>query len=271
MTPVTEFPDTIRFYDVPGGLNFRDIGGYETADGRRVRYGQLFRSGLMSGFEDKAVEEIAALGIRSVCDFRAREERDQHPSHWLAGRDILQSVREDSDGSGDLLAFYRAVEAEPGSAREIMLRGYRTMPYALAPSYRALFQRLLAGETPLIFHCAGGKDRTGIAAALVLTALGVPRAMVLRDYQTTDRLYDQLFAVMRAQVDGMMDLERNRAIWAPLLVCHPDYLNATFDEMDRRDGGVEAYLHAHAGVDAEAIQQLRATFTEPLQPGIRPS
>lgn len=65
MTPATEYSDTIRFYDVPGGLNFRDIGGYETADGRRVSYGQLFRFGLMSDFEDGAVQEIAALGIRN--------------------------------------------------------------------------------------------------------------------------------------------------------------------------------------------------------------
>jgi protein-tyrosine phosphatase len=259
----TDYPENIRFYDVPGGLNFRDVGGYATVDGRRVRYGQLFRSGLMSGFEDGAVGEIAALGVRSVCDLRAREERDQHPSHWLTGREIHQSVREDSDGSGDLLEFYRSVEAEPGSAREIMLRGYRTMPYTLAPSYRALFQRLLAGETPLIFHCAAGKDRTGIAAALVLTALGVPRDMVLRDYRTTDRLYDQLFAVMRAQVDGILDLERNGEIWDPLLVCDPDYLAATFEEMDRRDGGVEAYLRTHAGVGEREIEQLRDTLTEP--------
>lgn len=263
MTPATEFPASIRFYDVPGGLNFRDLGGYDTIDGRRVRYGQLFRSGLMSNFDEQAIGEIAALGIRSVCDLRAREEREKHPSHWLSGRDIHQSLREDSDGSGDLLTFYRAIEAAPGSAREVMLRGYRTMPYTLAPAYRSLFERLLAGEVPLVFHCAGGKDRTGIAAALVLTALGVPRDMVMRDYQTTDRLYDQLFAVMREQTDGILDVERNREIWAPLLVCHTDYLEATFAEMAKRDGGVEGYLRAHAGVDDKAMQQLRDALTEP--------
>lgn len=262
MKPATEFPENIRFYDVSGGLNFRDIGGYKTEDGRTVRYGQLFRSGVMSGLQEDAIEEIAALGIRSVCDLRSRDEREAQPSHWLAGRDIHQSLREDGDGVGDLLKFYNAIEAAPETARDVMVHGYRTMPYALAPSYRAMFARLLAGETPLLFHCAGGKDRTGIAAALILSALGVPRDMILRDYRTTDRLFDRLFDVMRSQVAGIMDIDRNRDIWRPLLVCHPDYLEASFDEFEKRDGGVFGYLASHAGVDATGIQILRQRYTE---------
>lgn len=264
MIPATEFPANVRFYDVAGGLNFRDLGGYETVDGRRVRYGELFRSGMMSGLEDDAIAEVAALGIRSVCDLRARDEREKHPSRWLEGRGIHLSLREDGDGTGDLLAFYTKIEAAPETAREVMIASYRSMPYTLAPSYRALFARLLAGETPLIFHCAGGKDRTGIAAALVLTALGVPRELVVRDYQTTDRFFEQLFEVMRAQVAGVMDIERNREIWRPLLVCHPDYLQATLDEIEERDGSVEAYLRTHADVDDEGLEQLRSRYTEPL-------
>lgn len=262
MIPSTDFPETIRFYDVAGGLNFRDIGGYENEDGHTVRYGQLFRSGVMSALQEDAVEEIAALGIRSVCDLRSRDEREAHPSHWLAGRDIHLSLREDSDGVGDVLKFYNAIEATPHIARDVMIAGYRTMPYALAPSYRALFARLLAGETPLIFHCAGGKDRTGIAAALILSALGVPRETILRDYQTTDRIFDRLFELMQSQVAGHMDLDQNLKIWRPLLVCHPDYLQASFDAFDKNDGGLLGYLATHAGVDEAGIELLRQRYTE---------
>ena len=261
MTPATDFPATIRFHDVPGGLNFRDIGGYATADGRTVRYGQLFRSGQMSGLHGDAAAQIAGLGIRSVCDLRAPDERDAHPSHWLAGRDIHVSQREDGDGVGDVLKFYHAIAATPHIARDVMINGYRTMPYALAPSYRALFARLLAGETPLVFHCAGGKDRTGIAAALILSALGVPRDAILRDYQATDRIFEHLFEVMRSQVAGSLDLDENREIWRPLLVCHPDYLEASFEAFEQQDGGVMGYLATHAGLDTAGFATLRDRFT----------
>ena len=262
MNPTTDFPDTIRFYDLTGALNFRDIGGYENEEGRRVRYGQVFRSGHMSGLRDDAAGKIAELGIRSVCDLRAPDEREAHPSHWLTGRDIQQSLRDDTDGVGDVLKFYRAIEATPQIAQDVMFEGYRNMPYALAPSYRALFARLLAGGTPLIVHCAGGKDRTGIAAALILSALGVPRATILRDYQATDRVFDRLFAVMGAQVGSAIDLERNREVWRPLLVCHPAYLEASFDAFEKNDGGVYGYLATHANVDAADIRLLRERYTE---------
>ncbi len=261
MLPTTEFPETIKFYDFEGGINFRDIGGYRTEDGRTVRYGQFFRSGMMSGLTESDVGELNALTIRSICDFRSRNEREEHPSHWIAGKDIDQSLRHDTDGLGDVTKFYESVRKAPEMAREVMLGAYRTMPYTLAESYRAMFAFMLAGRVPMIFHCAGGKDRTGIAAGLVLTALGVPRDTILQDYRATDRLYDRLFEVMRAQAEGSFDLDKDREIWRPLLVCEPAYLEATFAEMELRDGSVEGFLNDHVGVDGSALEKLRQLYT----------
>lgn len=262
MTPITEFPENIRFYDFDGSVNFRDIGGYQTEDGRVVRHDSLFRCGNMSYLSAKGMADLQALGIRAVCDFRSTDERDAHPNHWMADSDIHYAYRDDKDRIGDMADFYLGIQDAPEKAAEIMRAGYRTMPYNLAPSYRTLFEILLAAKVPMIFHCAGGKDRTGIAAGLILTALGVPQSTILLDYQATDRQVDTLYQLMMDQTKDIPGINPDRDLWSPLLASDPNNLLASFDEMTQRDGSVNAYLETHCGLDANAIQRLRELYTQ---------
>jgi hypothetical protein len=86
------------------------------------------------------------------------------------------------------------------AARSGMIAGYREVPYQLAPAYRALFGYLKAGAVPLVFNCAAGKDRAGTAAALLLTALGVPREIVVEDYLLTNTAYDVEASLLKKAV-----------------------------------------------------------------------
>jgi protein-tyrosine phosphatase len=262
MTSATPPTDPARAPAFEGAMNFRDLGGYETVDGRRVRHGRFFRSGLMSELTDADIAAIRQLEIRSVCDFRAPEEREAHPSRWFEGQDIRHSIREDTENIGNIAKFYEMVLEGADVARSIMTDGYRKIPYMLAPSYRAMFDFILAGHVPIVFHCTVGKDRTGIASALLLTALGVPRERVVEDFRATDRIYDRIFDLVRNQARQSVHIEDDSDIWPPLLLSDPAYLDAMYDEFTTRHGGIEGYLHEQLGVDAAAIDRLRQLHTE---------
>lgn len=243
-------------------MNFRDLGGYRTGDGRAVRHGQLYRSGTMGGLTAGDIAKVRELSIRTVCDFRMIEERDRQPSLWLENSDIRYCVRNDGEVVGNVAKFYGMIGDAPHAAAEVMIDSYRKMPFALAASYREVFQLLLAGEAPLVFHCTVGKDRTGLGAALLLTALGVTRDEVMRDYQATDRLYDRLLALVQAQALDAANLEGGDDLWRPLLVSDPLYLDTAFATIAEQHGSLEAYFDAVLGVDAEGIARLRDLYTE---------
>lgn len=133
-----------RLIPLEGGRNFRDLGGYLTSDGRRVKWRKLFRSGSMAGLTAADYGSLSSLSIKIVCDLRTAQE----------------------------------IEAElstPKMARAAMIQGYRRLPFEQVPAHRELFRRLAAGDVPLVFNCSAGKDRAGTAAALILSALGVLR------------------------------------------------------------------------------------------------
>lgn len=131
--------------------------------------------------------------------------------------------------------------------------------------FRDLFQTLLAAEGAVLYHCSAGKDRTGVATGLVLTALGVPRETVLADYALSNRYYrmDVSQAATRAPTAEM----RMFASLPPEVVkvfqgVEPEYLEAVFQEIDRRYGGFDVYLQKELGVGPAEIAKLKATYLE---------
>jgi len=238
-----------------GGFNLRDMGGYAAAEGRTVKRGMLYRSGIMSMLSEADERHLAGLGIATVCDFRRAGERRRDPTRWCEPAGVFYWARDYSESSGVLGEMLRGSAPTTDGVRAMMLNLYRELPVDHAPSYRVLFERLVGGHVPLLFNCSAGKDRTGVAAALILSALGVPREMIVEDYLLTNRYAD----FSRMMERGTVDLERYRAIGAevlaPLLAADADYLAAMFDSLDRDHGGVDAYLQA-IGVDDGARAQL---------------
>lgn len=244
-----------------GGFNLRDMGGYATTDGRVVKRGVLYRSGMMSMLTEADERHLAALGIVTVCDLRRAGERERDPTRWCDSSELLYWSRDYSASSGVLSELLRGSDRTAEGMRATMLGLYREILVDHAPSYRFLFERLLGGHVPLLFNCSAGKDRTGVAAALILSVLGVPRDTIVEDYLLTNHYAD--FSRMMRRGNDMMERYRSVGpeVLKPLLAADADYLAAMFESLDRDHGGIDAYLHA-IGVDGAAETRLRGLLLD---------
>lgn len=247
--------DASRLLPLQGGFNLRDMGGYAAADGRRVKSRMLYRSGLMSLLTPADERHLADLGITTVCDLRRGGERRRDPTRWCEPAGVHYWARDYDESSGVLSELLRGGISSAHAMRSAMLSLYPEILVDHAPSYRFLFERLIDGHVPLLFNCSAGKDRTGVAAALILSALGVSRDTIIEDYLLTNRHAD--FSRMTHGADGARRFgSADEAVTRPLFAADADYLAAAFDSLDRDHGGLDAYLAA-IGVDAEGRRRLR--------------
>lgn len=243
----------VRVLPLRGALNLRDMGGYHAADGRRVRAGMLYRSGRMSLLTEADEAHMAGLGIRVVCDLRNNDERTRHPTRWCEAGGAQLWAREYAEHSGQLERVLRDSTVTVDEARAAMMDLYRGLPFDHADSYAWMFARLVAGDMPLLLNCTAGKDRTGMAAALLLHALGVSPDQIIADYTATNNAD---LSALTAGNDGLDGLAPDVA--AVLLAADPDYLAAAWDELGGQFGDVDGYLARSLGVDDAARERLRA-------------
>lgn len=240
-----------------GALNFRDFGGQRTRDGRRVARGRLYRSDALWQFSDADLERFAALGIRTVCDFRADHERERWPNR-LPQAATLRSLGLGFTPQGTQAAWDAVNRGELSAqgVRDYMCDHYRALAGVHTEFYAAMFRALLEPDAvPFLVHCASGKDRTGFAAAIILLSLGVPREAVLADYVLSDRYRRDLWHLFHRHVDpGAYD-----AVGAAA----PAYLEAAFEVIDQRHGGEARYLREVMGLGDTDRARLAELLLEP--------
>lgn len=258
--PATAAPATHqRVIPLEGGQNFRDLGGYRTSDGHSVKWNVLYRSGAMNDLTLRDYEALRARGIRTVCDFRDTRERAAAPVKWPANaKPTIFADDYEMDSN------FRAL-MEPGltgeQAATVMAAGYRDMPFRFAGQYKRMFAQLAAGNAPLAFNCSAGKDRTGIAAALLLTALGVPYATVTQDYLLSNQYFKPRQMKADAQTAAFMKRISPDALKAMMGV-DKRYLDAAFDAIRSRPGGLDGYYRNDLGMDDAMKKALRARYLE---------
>ena len=244
--------DARRVIPLEGGRNFRDLGGYRTLDGRSVKWGKLYRSGSMAWLTPADYDRLATLAIKAVCDLRTVQECAAEPNRWCQAANIGYWAREHSDSFGELRKVMLSGLATPAMARAAMIEGYRRLPFEQAPAHQALFKRLAAGEVPLVVNCAAGKDRAGTAAALILSALGVPRETVVDDYVLTDRVVDlEAIFMNRKRKNELTHLPRG--VVRPILKADAGYLQAALDAVEERHGSVAVYVRDALGITEDAL------------------
>jgi protein-tyrosine phosphatase len=244
-----------------GGRNFRDLGGYRTLDGRRVKWGKLYRSGSMARLTLADSDRLSKLAIKTVCDLRTVQERTAEPNKWCEAAKIRYWAREHSDNFGELRKVMVSGLSTPEMARAAMIAGYRHLPFEQAPAHQVLFNRLAAGEVPLVFNCAAGKDRAGTAAALILSALGVPRETVVDDYVLTDRVVDlEAIFMDRKRKNELTD--QSRGVVTAILKADGSYLHAALDAVQEKHGTIAAYLRDALGITEEALFAMRQSLLE---------
>jgi protein-tyrosine phosphatase len=254
--------DFERALPLEGAFNLRDLGGYTTRGGGRVKRGMLYRSGTMSMLTETDERHLAALGIATVCDLRRPLERASQPTRWCEPAGVYYWSRDYTESSGVLAEVIKDTTATPTAMCDAMIKVYRAIPTDHAPAYKVMFERLLDGHVPLLFNCAAGKDRTGVGAALILHALDVPRETIFEDYLLTNSHADfsRFLNATRSSI-AMMTL-RAPDVLAPLFAADAGYLEALFETLALDFGGIDGYLTDVIGVDAVARTALRALLVE---------
>lgn len=242
-----------RFVLVEGGRNFRDVGGYRTADGGTVRWGVLYRSGSMGRLTPAGQQTVAALHPAGIIDLRSSTERASD-TPWVAAMPGYFARSYDLS-LGDLgRALSGPGGRDPEAVKAMLQHSYRQLPKEQAVSYRELFARLVAGKRPLIVNCTAGKDRTGVASALVLSALGVPYETVRQDYLLSNGA-PGMTGLASALPGALASLPPEIA--RLLMGVDGSYLDATFAAIREQYGSVEGYLSRELGVGPKQLAALR--------------
>ena len=252
-----------RVLPLQGGRNFRDLGGYRTIDGHHVKWGLLYRSGSMHGLTPADYAALERRGIRVVCDLRDSRERAAEPVAWPDGK--APRVLAD-DYALDQAGFMPSGPPQSWTAAQTRAAMTASYPHLLTQfngQYRRMFGELLAGHAPLAFNCSAGKDRTGIAAALLLTALGVPRATVIADYELTNKTLDSaamLSGDSKATPSPFGKLAPE--VVAPFMRADRAYLAAALAVVDAHPGGAAGYLRDELGLGPVQIAHLRQLYLD---------
>jgi protein-tyrosine phosphatase len=245
----------VRIPDLERSLNFRDLGGYSSTDGRSVKWRTLFRSGTTHAMTDKDLERLAHL--RFAYDLRSNRERLAQPNRLARIPGLSYHCLDHAHVGGDIQRLFASGRAMPEDAHALMIELYRGLPHQFAQSFRALFDMLGRGDVPLAFNCAAGKDRTGVAAALILAALGVPREVIFEDYLLTERFFERSCELLLNEHYRDTFANVQPAVWEPLMHARPEYLHAMFGRLDEMHRGVEGYLFDALGLGAHDIEGLR--------------
>jgi protein-tyrosine phosphatase len=258
--PMAAAPAHERVLPLQGGRNFRDLGGYPAAGGSHVKWGMLYRSGSMTALTSEDYAALEKRGIRVVCDFRATAERKAEPVNWPhAGLPKVLADDYDMD-NGQFLpkGDPRSFTAE--QIRSTMAAAYPRLLVQFNGQYRRMFSELLAGHAPLAFNCSAGKDRTGIAAALLLTALGSPRETVVADYMLSNQTLDPAKLMAgRAMASSPFAALPPEAL--KLLVgVDRSYIEAALAVVEGHKGGTAGYLKDELGLGPVELARLRKLY-----------
>ncbi len=241
--------------------NARDIGGYRTVDGRTVKWDVIFRTAELSHLSAADIDVLRSKGVRSIHDLRSIDERKAQPTAWAGeGAPTITAFDYTMDNAAFGPLLQGGVTAD--KAREVFAGSYPQMLQMQRQQHKALFADLLKGEGAVVYHCSAGKDRTGIATALILSALGVPRETIVTDYELSNRYYRP--DLSRADKDNpqMAAFARLPAdVRAVFMGVDARYLQAVFATIDRDYGSVEGYLQRELGVDAAGVARLKALYT----------
>jgi protein-tyrosine phosphatase len=254
-------------FALTGTRNFRSLKGLPTVDGRRIAGHTLLRSDQLDLLEAQDWELLQSLGVKTVCDLRSANERARHPNKLpLPGlRQIAMEVISDVRGDPTLAASLTQSPNTEGAVA-LMLEVYRRLPASLAPHLPALFGLLETEAVPVLIHCAAGKDRTGFAVAVLLTALGVTPEAIQADYLLSARLECVSNPVRREMVGDIVSRlaggVQTEAMVDAIMDARSVYLQTSMDTILTDYGSMEAYIQQAAGLDASALQALRQRWLE---------
>lgn len=266
-----------RNIKLDGTNNFRDLGGYIGHNGKMVKFKQLFRSDALHKLSSNDVTWLESMGLKTIIDFRSSSEIVNNEDKEIRGAkyyhlnpkaEVAQtasaSLSNDRSKIEKLVSIANSKEGESYFADHIddmskQMRKLVSDPDAIT-QYQKVMAFLVNNETPLVFHCRGGKDRTGIAAMFILIALGVSKAQIYDDY-----LFTNINNVIRNEkrMNDYRNLTDNQLVLDYLYnlqLAKPEYLDAAFDEMIKMSGTTENYIKEVLKVTDEQLVAIQNRF-----------
>lgn len=247
--------DWTRHIPFAGPANFRDLGGYPAKDGRRTRWRRVFRADGLHRLTPADLLGFERLGIRAIYDLRSDQECLAFPNPMASQQVALEryvSRGEFEDGS----VLQEALQAE-----QRLFEVYLAIVRTAGPLFGELLVALASEEDlPAVFHCAGGKDRTGLLAGMLLTTLGCDTETILGDYELTNSC---VTGARRREIIELFVASGMSAEAAAAFIAAPRWVMAeTLATLDREYGSVEDYLREEAGIGRETVEALRAQLLD---------
>jgi protein-tyrosine phosphatase len=250
-----------RVLPFEGTYNFRDLGGYPTHDGQRVRWGRVYRAGRLSALTPRDWAYLTELEVKIACDLRSKEEVEADPDHLPETVEYVHLPLKDTTSTADRLF---ALLFNPKRLQSMMPEAYtRVMIDQNAHIFGDILNRLADdANLPAVIHCTAGKDRTGVASALLLLMLGVPDEIIIADYTLSNRYYGDFLRVTEKLIARLNFLNISIDDLHPLLTAQAETMQITLQHIRDRHGTVETYLTNHAGVSTDTIERLREHLLE---------
>lgn len=234
-----------RQLPMSGGYNFRDLGGFRTKDGRYTKWGKIFRSDDLHNLTDSDLEYLSSIPLVSIVDFRSQEEINVAPDRNPSS---LKNNYKLSISPGNILVFEEIAKKTESEMEQMMMELNENLvtESSCLSSYKEFFALLQSdAEMPLMFHCSAGKDRTGMAGALILYALGVDEETILNDYMSSNDYLGDKYAPLK---------EKNPSMTA-LFEVRSKYLKAGLDKINTDHGSVDNFLTSILSVDIEKMRE----------------
>ena len=250
-----------RVIDIEGGVNFRDFGGYQTVAGDRVVVGKLFRCGTLTNVTSTGLRTFRGLDIRHICDLRREDERVDDPTP-LPPEDPKQTVVSIDPGNARSMQQLLRNRPTNGDQRiKFMVAIHEDLVHDHTENYREVFAALLGTrDGGFLVHCTAGKDRTGLAVALILASLGVDRESIEEDYLLTNSVIDfEGFILPRVRQRYGSSSPALEMIKSVAGVC-VEYLRASFRAMEKLYDSVDGYLEQGLGLDARDLAELQRRY-----------
>lgn len=254
-----------RQLSLEGTPNFRDLGGYEADDGRRLNWGKLYRSSKLSALSDVDIQYVKRLGLSLICDFRQTIEQQLEPT--FLGHESSHTVASLPISPGSSNSFLEnlhngiiAVDDSAGFMEDIN----RDFVANQMPQYAEMFQLLLTRDQPLLIHCASGKDRTGFGAALILDVLGVNEDTIVDDYLLTNKYLPVEKEIERLSGEFLDHAGSpvSAEVLRPMIEVRPEYIRACFAEIRKRFASKEHFYESALSLDAAKLETLKDRYLE---------